>query len=476
MEILQQITSSAAGVIAAVVVFGLCIFFHEAGHFLAAKAAKMRVDAFALGFGPRLFGWTRGETTYSVRVIPIGGFVAIAGMEPGETEVPNGFHARRRWIGALVIFAGVTMNVVLAILLNTLVAYTQGVPRPGAPDIVVGGVYPRTPAAASNMRAGDQVVAVDGNRLGLEIATVAPNSLAERLGLGKGDRLIQVGEEAVSSPSDLRTHLAAGAHTEQRLVIVSAKATSATNAFQNVKLPPQPSLRAAATPGPDTSAQDAKFLQTALGITFGPLGRYDFIAYTNLRPDTQLAITVNRGGQELTIPVKTYALQQKVLRVNQEGAIYQPYATIGRLGLKLQAPTDPVTFIRACQLGVVFSATAVVEIVDSLHAMITRKIVAAPGGPVQIFAMSYESAQLGWAEVASFGAFLSANLAVINLLPIPPLDGFVLLVLAFEAAIRRRIDARADYFVKFAGIVLLLGLVLILTFNDLRNWIMHGTP
>ncbi len=119
---------------------------------------------------------------------------------------------------------------------------------------------------------------------------------------------------------------------------------------------------------------------------------------------------------------------------------------------------------------------AVAIVIDSLHALISRKVAATPGGPVSIIAMTYEQARLGWAAVASFGGLLSANLAVFNLLPVPPLDGFVLLLLGFEGLIRRRIDARAEYLVKVAGFVILMGLIVSLTFNDVANLILHGTP
>ncbi|NLO73562.1 MAG: hypothetical protein GX100_05545 [candidate division WS1 bacterium] len=472
MEILQIITSSAAGIAAAVVVFGLCIFFHEAGHFLAAKAARMRVDAFALGFGPQLLAHKRGETTYSIRVIPLGGYVAIAGMEPGETQVPNGFHSRPRWMGALTIIAGVAMNMVLAVLLYTLVIYSQGLPRADAAGTRIGGIYPGTPAAESELRAGDEIVAIDGNRLGLAVEKVAPGSVADRLGIQAGDRVMQVRDDSVSAPTDLLTRLRGSAQGPQRLVVRSARA-SATSAFQNLSLPPVPQLAESSSSEP---SEAAAWLERELGITFAPLSQTDIVMYTILRPETQLILTVSREGQEVRVPVTTYALQERVLHIDAEGRINTPYATIGRVGLKLQALTEPVSLSRAFVLGAGSSVAAVAAIVESIHAMITRKIAAAPGGPVSIFALSFESARLGWAEVATFAAFLSANLAVLNLLPIPPLDGFVLLVLGYEAVRRRRIDARAEYLVKLTGFLLLMGLVLLLTFNDVKNLILHGSP
>jgi regulator of sigma E protease len=146
------------------------------------------------------------------------------------------------------------------------------------------------------------------------------------------------------------------------------------------------------------------------------------------------------------------------------------------MGVILTTPTQPVALYTAAVYGVGASIDSVRLIFQTLRALINRKLSATPGGPVAIIAMTAEQAQLGWAAVAQFGGFLSANLAVFNLLPVPPLDGFVLLLLAFEAAIRRRIDARLEYLVKVTGFIILMGLIATFTLNDVFNLITHGTP
>jgi regulator of sigma E protease len=164
------------------------------------------------------------------------------------------------------------------------------------------------------------------------------------------------------------------------------------------------------------------------------------------------------------------------MKVNASGQLETPHMTIGRMGVALTTPTQPVALYMAAAYGVVASLDSVRLIFESLRALLSRKLAATPGGPVAIIAMTYEQAQLGWGAVAQFGGFLSANLAVFNLLPVPPLDGFVLLLLGFEAVIRRRIDARLEYAAKVTGFVLLMGLIVTFTFNDLFNLITHGTP
>ncbi len=471
MEILQQVTSSAWGIASAIILLGLCIFFHEAGHFLVAKWARMRVDQFALGFGPPIFGFTRGETRYSVRWVPLGGFVTIAGMEPGEVDVEGGFHSRSRWVGALVILAGVTMNLVLAVLLYTAVTYFQGLPVPNAPGNVVGNVFPNTPASRSRLQKHDQIVAVDGSRRGMSIAAVRPNSPAAQAGLQPGDRIMQAEDSLVGAPVDLATRLALPDGPQRRVAFASIEATDLSNAIQVVHLPALPT-------GATVSSPEAaeRLVRERLGLSFELLQQSDIVAYTSLRPGKTIVLTVERGGTEVQVPVATEPTQARVMKVNAQGQLETPHVTIGRMGVTLTTPTRPVSLGKAVQYGAISSVDSVRLIVQSLRGLISRKLAATPGGPVSIIAMTYEQAQLGWAAVATFGAFLSANLAVFNLLPIPPLDGFILLLLGFEAAIRRRIDARLEHLVKVVGFVLLMGLIVTLTFNDLANLIMHGSP
>ena len=471
MEIIHQITSSVWGIAAAIVLLGLCIFFHEAGHFLVAKASKMRVDQFSLGFGPPIFGFTRGETYYSINWVPIGGYVKIAGMEPGEVGVERGFHTRPRWMGALTILAGVTMNLVLAVLLYTVTTYFQGVPLPGSPGSVVGKVFPGTPASRSALQPGDQMVAMDGYRQGMTVAAVAPGSPAAQVGIKADDRLLQVGDKALGATVDVAERLAAPDGRERRVVFVDSTESDPLQAVRTVTLPALPPPASPLTP-----ATTSALLQKHLGLTFKSLDQSDVVNYTALRPKKTIMVTVRRGGAEVQVPVATEPAQARVPMVTADGKLDSPIMTIGRMGVALTMLTQPVSLLTAAKIGAFSALDAVASVYLALHGVISGQIAAAPGGPVQIVAMTYQQAQLGWTAVAQFGGFLSANLAVFNLLPIPPLDGFVLLQLGFEAAIRRRIDARLEYYVKVTGFVLLMVMIAAFTFNDLANLIRHGTP
>lgn len=139
-------------------VFTLIVVVHEAGHFLTAKAVGIKVDQFSVGFGPRLVSVTRGETSYAIRALPLGGFVKLAGMDPADQAGPRGFNVHPLWQRVLVILAGPALNLMLPVLLFSAV-YAMGSP------VQVVSVDSGTPALAAGIQAHDIILAVDGHRV-----------------------------------------------------------------------------------------------------------------------------------------------------------------------------------------------------------------------------------------------------------------------------------------------------------------------
>lgn len=158
------LAGGVAVVAVTVLAFALLIVVHELGHFLAARASRMRVERFSLGFGPTVWKRQRGPTEWAVSALPLGGYVRIAGMTPGEEIDPadaGAYCNQPAWRRFLVIAAGPGMNYVAALVLGVVLALTVGFPQPAAGP-VVGEALPGSPAAAAGLRPGDRVVAVDG--------------------------------------------------------------------------------------------------------------------------------------------------------------------------------------------------------------------------------------------------------------------------------------------------------------------------
>jgi regulator of sigma E protease len=163
-------------VLVAILALGILIIIHEAGHYLVARMSGMRVDRFSIGFGPRLFSFKRGETEFQIAAIPLGGFVQIAGLNPGDDSIeaddPRAYPNRPVWQRLATIFAGPATNYIFAALMMVVVYIAFGVPVPGKAP-VVGGTPDGKPAQKAGIEPGDQIVSVDGKKIA-DLSEVAP--------------------------------------------------------------------------------------------------------------------------------------------------------------------------------------------------------------------------------------------------------------------------------------------------------------
>ena len=162
------IVSTPFHILMAIVALGVLIIVHEGGHFLVARLSGMRVDRFSIGFGPKLFSFTRKGTIFQIAAIPLGGFVQIAGLNPGEESIaaddPRAYPNRPVWQRLATIFAGPGTNYIFAAFLMVIIFLIYGVPVAGKLP-VVGGVLDNTPAAAAGLKMEDELVSIDGTKL-----------------------------------------------------------------------------------------------------------------------------------------------------------------------------------------------------------------------------------------------------------------------------------------------------------------------
>ncbi len=473
---LEDIITTTNGIIAVVIVLGACIFFHELGHFTLAKIIGMRVHEFAIGFGRRLAGVRRGETEYRINLIPLGGYVRIAGMEPGAPPEERGFYRFPRWAGGTVLFAGSFMNVVLAALAFIAISIATGVPVFPGHSVKIRKVMPDTPAQAAGLQAGDQVIAIDGMTDSLLIDRVKPGGLGDEAGLRHYDQIYRVDGHEIGVPYQLLEAMAAARAKDpdaQALEVGVGRFNEdgALESIETLELPIPADL-----PEEPVPAESDEFLSRAYGVIFVPLGHDSALSYISERAGKPIELTVLRDSRSITTTVVPKAEWARVAEEDEQGRLTTPVRSVGRIGVVLAGETRPVSFGEAVKYGAISSVTAVYTVADGLAKMIRGEIAPQGSGPIGIAALTAERARIGWTSVAFIGGIISANLAVINLLPIPPFDGFRIVLLFIEGIMRRRVNERIEVGVTIAGAAVVLGLFLIISFRDILNLVVYQTP
>ena len=335
-------------ILAAVFVFGLLVLVHEFGHFITAKLTGMRVDEFAIGFGPKIFSTKYGETKYSLRAIPLGGFNDIAGMDPSDNSAgERGFCEKPVLSRMIVILAGSTMNFILPVILFFGIYATVGVAKP-ATDPVIGSVIQDMPADDAGLHVGDRILTLNG--------------------------------ETVTTWDEFVTKLRAS------------------------------------------------------------------------EADVPVEISYERDSQTATVSVtpKFDEKSQRVLVGIQSSTVYESQDLISAFSLAVENTKNIVVYMLDALAGI-FMAPSKAEL----------------AGPIGIAQMAGQVAETGFVPLLNFAALLSLNLGIINLLPVPALDGGHFVSLVIEAVRGKPMSAKALMYTQRVGIALLLALTLYATTSDL---------
>lgn len=328
--------------IASIFVFGLLIFFHELGHFIAARACGIEVLELAIGFGPKIFGWRRDNTDYSLRLLPLGGFCRMLGEDPDESGKPGSFNEQPPGRRALVLAAGPAMNLLLALLIFFLIFFCFiGVQQLNS--TAIGEVLPETPAAKAGLLDGDKIVTING--------------------------------ESVE-------------------------------------------------------------------------GWMDVVGAIEEHPDAEISLLVKRNGELKDFTVTALA--------DDEGS--------GKIGISPQL--QKYSFLGAWRTS--FERFGM--IVGSIFQVFTGQVPLDITGPVGIIIIIGEEAKTGFVNLLWLTGLISVSLGLINLVPIPALDGGRLLFLLIEVLRGRPLDPDKEGLIHFIGFALLLLLILVVTYNDLIRW------
>ena len=441
-------------VVSFVVVIGILILIHELGHFLVARLTGVGVERFSIGFGPVLLRWRGKETEYCLSVIPMGGYVKMVGEEnPLEgggsalSDPATAFALKPLWVRFLIVFAGPAMNFVLAAAIFAVVLATVG--RPVWPP-VIGRVAEGTPAAAVGLQTGDRVVSVDGRRV----------------------RYWEDLERAVSASNGRPLTMSVERDGVTRTVTIAPRATTVTDPIfresreaweigAGPQLTPQIGSVAPGSPAEKAGLREGDIVVEVAGQpVFTP---EELIQVIQKRPAQTTPITVLREGKRVTVNVTPEAVKEK-----------KPGATDVEVGrIYAQIATRTVAFeaynpVRAVWYGVVrtweMTALTVKGLWKVLLGSIDRSNI---GGPLQIATEAGRQAKEGVASLALFTAIISVNLAVLNLLPVPMLDGGHLFFFLIEGVRGRPLSLKKREAAQQLGFVLLMLLMVYALYNDL---------
>lgn len=419
-----------------IIVLGLLITAHELGHFLMAKALGIGVERFSIGFPPKMIGFTRGETEYCISWIPLGGYVKLKGEGPDEVvedpDDPALFSTRPPLQRAAVILAGPVMNLIFAFVIMP-VHFMVGTSVPSYFDKppVTGWVEPGSPADAAGIVPGDLVLSVNGEPAGTW------EKLFEKLSLAEGGSLtLEVRGRAGDRSFDLDL-------------------SSAEEGRIGIQPPLEPAI-GGLTPGYPAEKAGVQKGDKVLSLGQVPVSHWSEMArIIHASAGKTMTLKVLRGEEEVSLTV-TPVLDEKTGR--------------GLMGITPQTETVVRRFPVGEAIAKGFERN--VELLGLTFSFIRdlvmgRSSISNMGGPIMIFQVSGQAARAGLAEFLWFLSFLSLQLGVLNLFPIPVLDGGHLVFLTAEGILRRPLELRTREMAQRVGFFLLILLILVISYNDI---------
>ncbi len=424
------------------VLIGVMILIHELGHYWAARFFDVKVEAFSFGFGPRLFGFKRGETDFRFSLFLFGGYVKMAGEQVGEDSAadPRSFLAKPRWQRLIVVAAGPIMNIVLAVALVTGL-YTIRFPKvPEIKSPVIGFVKDDSAAAKAGIKEGDRILSIeDIQQPTWEDITVKEVASANRVVPVLLERAGTKAQEVVQVMPVLDDKNGVGVIGWSEAMEVQVASVE----------PGMEAERAGLKKGDVLIAADGKPVRSTLKL-------HEIMKQSQGKP---VELTYLRDKQERKVQVSP---QQRTI----EGQ------TRWLIGVRLESPVTlvPLPIPDAFRESVKANTRNAGLIVGFLKGIVERRM--SPKsleGPIRIAQISTEAAREGPTSFISLMAMVSLNLAIFNLLPVPILDGGVIVLLLIEMLMRRDLSLPVKEAVFKVGFVFLMMLVVFVLYNDITK-------
>ncbi|MFC2158412.1 RIP metalloprotease RseP [Acidobacteriota bacterium] len=425
-----------------IIVFGVLVFVHEFGHFFMAKLVGIKVEVFSFGYGKRLFGFKRGETDYRVSLIPMGGYVKFLGEDVFEEKrdiQPGDFQAAKRWQRFLVIVMGAVMNIILAIVLMSyinMVGVTVSDIHEQVP--VIGWIEAGSPAEKAALELGDEILSVNSRRTktwsDVDLAVGTKPEKTINLEIKRDEQILNV---------ELLTE------SKTKLQMGYAGFLGKIYTQLNMITPKSPAEKAG------LEASDVVIAINGKEVHF-----LEFTKIIEQNAEKELDFLVEREGVQLHLKVTP----------RKEGSV-------GKIGVypAEKSKLQKFKFFTAIGESIKYNTNLIFLVFRTIRDLATGEASTKHlAGPIDIANMSYAAMSMGFLALINWIAFISLQLGIINLFPIPVLDGGQILVLALEGIFRRDFSMKVKQIIMQIGFAIFILLIVFVILNDIVKRLPNG--
>jgi len=423
-------------------VLGIIVLVHEFGHYIAARLMKIRVEVFSFGFGKRLFGKKIGDTDFRVSLIPVGGFVRMAGEEDFDPQhsASDQFMAKNRAQKIFTLVMGPAMNLVLALFL--IVAVNMGGVEVDSYKLekpAIGYIVKGSPAEQAGLLPGDMLLAVDGRQ--------TPTWKEVEITIGTNPKQ-NLRVEFLRGGARRATELKVAASTRYEIGYAGFYWQLPAEIAEVVKN--YPAWKAGLKTGDVITAVDEQPIATWFELT----------SIIRQSPGKPLRVTARRGDQLIVMPITP-----------------QSENGVGVIGFNVKLATTEIHYGFAAAVKNSFQEAGRLTLLtfDAFKKLIQRKIsVKSLSGPIEIARVSQQALASGFSSFFMLIAFISLQLGIVNLFPIPGLDGGHLLIFTIEAIIRRDLSVKLKNILVYVGFAFLISLMVFVVLNDIAKTLPNG--